>query len=165
MKEIVLHPVYGEIVYNEDFWSGKKTLTVNGVPAQTISKKAYMIGDKQATLKGTFFMGVSLCIEDETIQVSPKPKWYEFVLSVLSFLFLVIWGNNPALCAIFPVVGGGIGGGLGGLSFALSLLFMKKQKTLLHKLLVGIGIIAITIFIAFILALVFMLMILWLNSK
>ena len=155
MKEIILHPVYGEIVYNEGFWSGKKSLTVNGVPAQTISKKLYMIGDKQATLQGDFFMGASLCIEDETIQVSPKPKWYEFVLSVLSLLFLVIWGNNPALCAIFPVVGGGVGGVLGGLSFVLSLLFLKKPKTFLHKLLVGIGIIAITIFIAFIMAVVF----------
>ena len=39
MKEIVQHPIYGEIIYNENFWTGKKKIAVNGVDAQPISKK------------------------------------------------------------------------------------------------------------------------------
>ena len=38
MKEIVNHPIYGEIIYNENIWTGKRTLTVNGVNAQAVSK-------------------------------------------------------------------------------------------------------------------------------
>ena len=152
MKETLQHPVYGEIVYNESAWSGKKTLTVNGVPAQKVSKKVFLIDGKQAVIKGNELTGVSLLMEGETIEVSPKAKWYEFVLAILPFVFLLVWGNNVALCSIFPVVGGAIGGALGGLGLVLSLLFMKKSKSLVSKLAIGIATFIITIVVAYILA-------------
>ena len=62
----------------------------------------------------------------------------------------MIWGNSPALCAIFPVVGGAIGGALGGIGGVISLLLMKKQKSPLIKALIGVAVIAVTVFVAFI---------------
>ena len=154
MKEIIQHPVYGEIIYNENIWTGKKALTVNGINAQPISKKEYMINEKKALLKGSYLTGTSLSIEGDTIQLSPKTKWYEMVFAILPFLFLITWGNNATLCSIFPVVGGALGGVLGGIALLVSLFFMKKQKTPLVKVLIGAAIVAITILVAFILAFV-----------
>jgi len=158
MKEVIQHPIYGEIVFDENFWSGKKTLTVNGVIASAVSKKEYMIDDKKAFLKGSFLTGSTLNIEGEVIQLSPKPTWYEIVISALSFLFLMTWGNSETLCAIFPVVGGAIGGGLGGVGAIVSLLLTKTQKTPLAKIIVGIVVSAATVFIAYLLAIAIILM-------
>ena len=152
MKNVIQHPVYGEIIYNESIWSGKKILTFNGVNAQQISKKEYIINEKKFILKGNYLTGVSLDIDDETIQLTPKIAWYEIAFAVLPFLFLIVWGNSVALCAIFPVVGGAIGGALGGLASVLSLLFMKKQKSILMKALIGAAVLAATVFVAFIIA-------------
>lgn len=152
MKELVQHFVYGEIVYNESLWTGKKTLTVNGVDAQPISKEEYMINGKKALLKGNYLTGISLYIEGETVQLSQKTKWYEMVFAIFPFLFLMTWGNSAALCSIFPVVGGALGGALGGFAMVPSLLLMKKQKHPLAKALIGISVVAVVAFVAFILA-------------
>ena len=152
MQVTVSHPTYGIITYDEGFWTGKKTLTVNGVDAQSISKKEYMINGKKALLKGNYFTGINLYIEGEPVRLSPKPKWYEIFFAIFPLVFLLTWGNSASLCAIFPVVGGAIGGALGGIGAVMSLFFMKKQKTLLAKVLMGIGVAAATVFVAFILA-------------
>ena len=133
MKEIVQHSIYGEIVYNESFWTGKKALTINGVDAKPISKKEYMVNEKRAILKGSFLTGSTLLIEGETIQLSPKAKWYEIILAIIPFLFLLTWGNSASLCSIFPVVGGAIGGALGGVGAVISLFLMKTQIRYLRQ--------------------------------
>lgn len=152
MKELVQHPVYGEIIFNQSFWTDKKTLTVNGVAAQPISKNEFIVNGKIALIKNNGLTGIDLYIEGETIQVSPKAKWYESFLAFFPFVFLMTWGNSASLCAIFPVIGGAIGGGLGALGGSTSLLLMKKQKKSIAKVLVGIGVATLTILIAFILA-------------
>lgn len=152
MKEIIRHPVYGEIIYNESLWTGKKTLKVNGVDADSISKNEYMIDGKKAILTGGFLTDTTLQIEGESILLSPKTKWYEIVLAIIPILFLLTWGNSVYLCNIFPVVGGAIGGALGGLGTLLSLQFMKSQKTPLFKALIGIIVAGATVLIAFLLA-------------
>ena len=153
MKEIVQHSIYGEIVYNESFWTGKKALTINGVDAKPISKKEYMVNEKRAILKGSFLTGSMLLIEGETIQLSPKAKWYEIILAIIPFLFLLTWGNSASLCSVFPVVGGAIGGALGGVGAVISLFLMKTQKNPIVKTVVGIIVAVATILIAFVLAL------------
>ena len=153
MKELVRHQVYGDIVYEESFWTGKKTLTVNGTDAQHVSKKEFMIDGKKAIIKGSYLTGIYLCVEGDTIELSPKPKWYEIVIAILPLIFLLTWGNSVALCSIFPVVGGAIGGALGAIGAMMSLLLMKKSKSLMSKLLIGICACAVTILIAYALAL------------
>ena len=154
MKESIQHPVYGQIVYEESFWTGKKSITVNGVNAPVVTKNKFMIDGKNATVKGNYLTGVTLNIESETIALTPKAKWYETVLAVIPIVFMLTWGNSVELCAIFPVVGGAIGGGLGAVGGCASMILMKKQKNPLLKVLIGAGIAAATIFVAFLLALV-----------
>ena len=153
MKEFVQHPIYGEIVYNESFWTGKKSLMINGVAAQPVSKKEFTAEGKKVVIIGSSLMGLKLQIDNDIVEVSSKPKWYEIVLSVLPLIFLLTWGNSADLCSIFPVVGGAIGGALGAIGSTISLLLMKKSKSLLPKLLIGIGAFVVTILIAFVLAL------------
>ena len=153
MKKTIQHPIYGEIVYTESAWTGKKSLTINGLAAHPISKKMFKLDDKSVTIIGNDLMGASLFIDGEIIKLSPKPKWYEIVFAVLPFLFLMTWGNSTSLCAIFPVVGGAIGGALGGAASIISLLIMKKSKSPIIKVIIGIGALVATVLIAFVLAL------------
>lgn len=154
VKAIVNHPVYGEIVCDENLWTGKKTITINAANPQSISKKEYMIGGKKALIKGNCLTGSNLDIEGETIQLFPKAKWYEVVFACIPFIFLIIWGNSAALCSIFPVVGGALGGALGGIAFITSLSFMKKQKSPIVKVLIAISALMVTIFLGFLIAVV-----------
>ena len=129
MRECAQHPIYGQIVYDEGLWSGKK-----------------------AVIKGNLYAGVTLCIENENIVVAPKPKWYEMLLAVLPLLFLTIWGNSKALCSIFPVVGGALGGALGGMGLCVSLLFMKRSRSFAEKMMIGFSALVATVLVAFALA-------------
>ena len=159
MKEYIQHPIYGEIVYNESFWTGKKAMTINGVDAQPVSKKEFTAEGKRLVITGSSLMGLKLQIDNDIVEISPKPKWYEIALAFLPLIFLLTWGNSTALCSVFPVVGGAIGGALGGIGSITSLLLMKKAKSLLTKMLIGIGAFAVTVLIAFVLALVMVLLI------
>ena len=158
MKETLKHPVYGEIIYNESYWTGKKTLTVNGVQAKAVSKKEFLIGEKRAVLKGSHLTGASLQIDSDILQISPKHKWYEIVLAVIPFLFITTWGNNSALCSIFPLIGGAIGGALGGAGAIFSLLLMKKARKAAVKLLIGIAVTVAAVFVAFVFAVIYLLL-------
>ena len=159
MKEYIQHPIYGEIVYNESFWTGKKALTINGVDAQPVSKKEFTAEGKKLVIIGSSLMGLKLQIDNDIVEISSKPKWYEIALAFLPLIFLLTWGNSAALCSVFPVVGGAIGGALGGIGSITSLLLMKKAKSLLTKMLIGIGAFVVTVLIAFVLALVMVLLI------
>ena len=48
--------------------------------------------------------------EEDKDRFENAAKWYEMALSILIFVFYLIWGTVPALCLIFPVIGGGLGG-------------------------------------------------------
>ena len=153
MQERIQHPTYGEILYTEGLWTGKKTLSIQGNPLRPVGKKLFNFNGKLISMEGSYIIGLKLCIDNETIEITPKPKWYEFALAMLPFIFLMIWGNNPSLCAIFPVVGGAIGGALGGLGIVASLFYTRKAESLGKKLLIGLAVMALTIFSAFVLAL------------
>ena len=153
MKEFVQHPIYGEIVYNESLWTGKKTLTINGVCAQPVSKKEFTVEGKKVVIIGSSLMGLKLQIDTDIVEITQNPKWYEIVFAVLPLIFLLTWGNSAVLCSIFPVVGGALGGALGSIGSITSLSLMKNAKSLLTKLIIGIGTFVGTVLIAFVLAL------------
>jgi len=154
MKEYIQHPIYGKIIYNENAWTGKKTITVNGVTAQAISKKDFIIEGQRATVKGSYLSGAKLLINGEAIQLTPSPKWYEYFLAALPIAFLLTWGNSVALCSIFPVVGGAMGGAIGGLSSVISLILMKRSRSVTYKILLGLATFAASVALAFIIAIV-----------
>ncbi len=157
MKKIIRHPVCGEIVYTENFWTGRKTLTVGG-ETQRVPRKEFVIDGKRALVKGNLLTGASLLIEGEFLELIPKTSWYEYLLAVLPLIFVMVWGNSPALCAIFPVIGGGIGGFIGALGMCLSMLLMKRTGSAVAKVSIGIGMLLGTALVSFVLAFIFILL-------
>jgi hypothetical protein len=148
MKEVIQHSEYGQIVFHESFWTGKKKISINGEEAKRISKKEYAINDKTMILNGSVLTGATLSVDGEVIRLSPKPMWYEVALSVIPFLLLMVWGNNRTLTTIFPVVGGAIGGALGAIGSITALLLMKRSDRILKKVLIGLASTVVTFLVA-----------------
>lgn len=145
MKQTIQHEKYGEILYNENFWTGKKSLSMNGAPLTKISKKEFQTANGvTGTITGSFLLGACLSIEGETIRLTPKITWYEIVLCILPFILIMIWGNVVALCQIVPVVGGAIGGAISGMLSVVSLFVMRSVKPVWAKILIGIGFVGAT---------------------
>ena len=95
--------------YEENFWTGKKKLFINGQEAQKMSKKTFSVqrADGQSevvTVKGSFFSGVSVLTSGGEVTLV-KNKWYEWILIFLPLVGIVF---GVALC-------GAIGGFLSAL--------------------------------------------------
>ncbi|MBQ2757035.1 MAG: hypothetical protein IJF31_00995 [Clostridia bacterium] len=159
MKTVITHPTYGKIALEEGFFSGKKQLFINGAPLRRQNKTTFIYesenGPMPAIIKGSFATGTSLLLCGETIALSPRTRWYEYVLCAFIFVFIMIWGNSATLCAIFPVVGGALGGGISGAAMITSLALMKRTRSFFLKLLINTGIFLVTLLICGLLGLVF----------
>ncbi|MBQ2714227.1 MAG: hypothetical protein IJF76_01165 [Clostridia bacterium] len=153
MNATINHETYGQIVYNESFWTGKKTLMVNGKNLTKIDKQTFSYSNegqsKYFVLDGNFLKGVFLTIDKEKIQLVPPLKWYEIFLPVIVFVALLVWANSPTLVLIFPLVGGAIGGLIGGIGTLSSVLAMKSIKSIPHKFLAWLGISILTVLVNF----------------
>jgi len=152
MKKTIDHPTLGKITYEENVWTGKKYLSINDEQVEKVSKNEFVINSEKAKIKGSIFSGITLYLSNQMVQISQKPQIYEYILAILPFIFLLIWGNSAALCRIFPVVGGAIGGLIGGLSAVLSIYLMTSAKKPLIKVTIGIGFFACAILIAYLVA-------------
>lgn len=97
-----------DLVYTEGFWSGKKTITYNGVELKKVEKNKFEYTDGEKAeifeIKGNSFIGVSINMFGQNVEVLRKLVWYEILLSVLVFLPGVIFGG---------LIGGMIAGVLG----------------------------------------------------
>lgn len=145
MKQTIQHETYGEIHYEESFWTGKKSVSIGGTPLEKVSKKEFRLQDGSLVkISGNFLQGASLDINGETIRLTPKLKWYEIVLCILPFILVVTWGNIPALCAIVPIVGGAIGGAIGGLFCALGLFGIRSVKPIWLKIIIALVSLGVT---------------------
>lgn len=139
MKQIIQDEVYGEIVYCESFWLGRKSITFNGAQLQRISKKQFQTEDGNViSVCGNFYTGLSLQIGDRTLTVTQKVKWYEIVLCILPLVLNLIWGNVYALCEIVPIVGGAIGGAISGVLSVVSLYLIKNVKPVWLKIIIAV---------------------------
>ncbi len=132
----------GQVKYTESFWTGKKTLFINGIEAKKLTSKSfeYIDADKKyyIELKGSFFFGLKMIFNNNTYVLENAFKWYEYLIALISFVFVLIWGNSVALCKIIPIVGGAVGGGVSMLGSILSLLAMKTQKKPILRIVVGL---------------------------
>ena len=86
-----------------------------------------------------------------------NPVDFTLVITVLMLLSLglvmvLIWGNSPALCEIFPIVSGAIGGAVAGGMGVVSIYLMKTTKKFLYKILIGLGVFVATLLICFVIA-------------
>lgn len=151
MKKVFVSEKYGNITYEESVWSGKKKVYVNGVVATQINKLSFSFKHEEENIEvivyGNIFKGCTLKVGEERYEIYAKSLWYEYVLAILPFVFIMIWGNIPPLCEIIPVIGGAIGGAISGVMGVVSISFMKNTKNVLFKLLIGIGFFLVTVLI------------------
>ena len=156
MRAIINNETYGQIVYEENFWTSKKTLMINGKYLTKINRKTFSYSNEgqnvEVVLGGNFVKGAQLTINNEKIQLTPPIKWYELLLPICVFALLLAWGSSPSLVLIFPIVGGAIGGLIDGVGLVLSMITMKSIKRIPLKLLAWFGISALTILINFLVA-------------
>ncbi|MBQ8446263.1 MAG: hypothetical protein IJX31_00625 [Clostridia bacterium] len=143
MEIVVQNKEYGTVIYEENVWTGKKKIKINDVELQKTgrNKWTYEFGGEilEVSVKGSFLMGAVLTIGNENIQVTEKPTWYSYVLSVLTVAFVIIWGASVTLVKIFPIVGGALGGAISALYAVLNLYLAGKVKSAGYKLLIGLG--------------------------
>ncbi len=153
MKAVQHHIGYGQIEYQEDFWTGRRELTFNGVALTRKKRNLFVLNTESGALdcrvKGSFLTGVTLHVDEDVIPITPPCKWYEVACSVSIFVLILIWGNVPALGQIVPVVGGAIGGAISGLTGCLCLFLMRNTKNVVHKLLIWLGLFVGTFLICF----------------
>ena len=70
MRKVV--QAYGkEVVYEESFWTGKKTISINGLKLMKVKKNIYTDGTNNYELKGSNLTGVTL-FGPETIIILEK---------------------------------------------------------------------------------------------
>ena len=154
MKTVIMHERLGEIVYEESAWTGRKSLTINGQRLTKSGRNIYQIpGGETVTLKGSFLLGTKLTIGTETVNLTQSIKWYEYALSIIPFILVLVWGNSVALCSIVPVVGGAIGGAIGGAAVVLNLLLIKKVKNIAFKVLIAVGVTGLCFLVCYLIAL------------
>ena len=134
---------YGEIKYEENIWTGKKSVHINGVALSKVDKTSFSYNhdglDMKVSIKGSIYKGSTLIVGEEKFEVYPKTLWYEYVLTILPIVLIIVWGSNIYLCSIIPVIGGAIGGAISGVLGILSLSTMKNCNKPLIKILVGLG--------------------------
>ena len=77
MRAVVNHEKYGEIVYKESFWTGRKNLSINGNALKCESKNMFSYDNGESkiivTVFGNFVKGAKVKINDEKIQIVPNP--------------------------------------------------------------------------------------------
>ena len=154
MKNIIKNEKYGEIIFEENFWTGKKNIVIDGKPLTKVDKTTYKTeDDKTVSLSGNFLYGCKMTLEGETIELSPAVKWYEYVLSFLPFVLIMVWGNISALCQIVPVVGGAIGGFVSAIFCCVNLFIIKKFRQWWLKLIISIITLGLTFLVCYLIAL------------
>ena len=153
MTATLNHSFYGDITYEESFWTGKRKISINGTALDKIDKKTFAFyrdgKPVYVSISGNFLTGTKLVIENTTVSVTPPAKWYELVCSISIFVLILVWGNSVALCSIVPIVGGAIGGGISGALGVTNLFVMKSIKNVWLKLLVWLGFLIGTFLICF----------------
>lgn len=154
MKEVTNHEGIGEIVYEEGFWTGKKTIYFNGEKLEKVNRKSYRASNGNVyELKGNSHIGAKLVSgTGETIVVCKGLKWYEYLIAVLPFVFIIVWGAVPELVLIFPVVGGLIGGAISALCMCAAIVTVNAVKNVWLRLLIDVAWGALSIMACYLIA-------------
>ena len=156
MEHRTNHEVYGQIVYSESFWLGKKSIMIGNKLLNKVDRKTYVYDKdgvrKSFTLSGSYLTGAKLTDGKETIQVSPSPRWYEILFTILILALNIAWGNSKALVLIIPTVGGAIGGLIAGVGACLNMIAMRAVSKVWLKILIGIGVLAGTFLASYLVA-------------
>ncbi len=159
MKSVLNHEKYGEITYEESFWTGKRKLFFNGQELKKVNKKNFQLDKNDGTvvnlsLFGNIMMGVKIHIDGKTIVLLAPPAWYDYIFLVFIFAFGIAWGNVPALVKILPLPGGAVGGLLCGVAAAAYLCISRIVKKPIFKVLAFIVVLGLEILIGYAIAMI-----------
>lgn len=148
-----------ELVFEENIWTGKVTISLGGYPLNKIDKKSYFVRingvDKTLRYVGNKSSGSYLELDNKKYPVYEKQSWYIWPLIVLPFILIMVFGNIKYFAQNgFPVVGGAIGGGISGLMCALALYAVLNTKKPIFKVLIALAFSAVTVLICFLIGLV-----------
>jgi hypothetical protein len=128
--------------YDENIWTGKKNLVINGAPAEKLTKKEFKFEDTSYRVKGSFLSGVSLITDKGDTIVLCKNAWWEWVLIFVSFLYLGL-----------GIFGGAIGGALSAVAAflvaAVNALVLRTDMNVLIKVIMCLAFIVIGFFVWF----------------
>lgn len=143
MKEIIQHEDLGTIEYNENFFTGKKSLSLNGVQLEKQGKNTFVF-EKEGqryfgAVSGNFLTGAKLSLDGKITQLVKPCSWYEITLTAILAVFFIVWGNVVSLVELLPLAGGAVGGAIAGLMAAGSLICMKMVKPVWAKILIWIA--------------------------
>lgn len=154
MREVTNHEGIGEVVYEESFWTGRKTVCINGERLEKINRKTYRDANGNTyELKGNYLIGAKLVSgTSENIVLCKGLKWYEYLIAVLPFVFIVIWGAIPELVLIFPVIGGLVGGAIAALCFCAAVFTVNAVKNVWLRLLIDVAWGALSITVCYLIA-------------
>lgn len=134
------------LLYNESFWTGKRSLSVNGKAAKKIGKKLFKIdeysdsGDAPSLageyeIVGSFITGVTVKTPSRESVILAKNKWYDWLMMFFPFVGIIF---GVAFC-------GAIGGGLSALfCFSAMIINVSVSRTKLPM----VGKIFLQLFIA-----------------
>lgn len=142
MLHEITHEKYGEIVFDENFWTGKKKLSINGTLLNKVARRKYSLNhdgaEKEVTLVGNYLAGSSIEIDGEKIQLTPRIKWYEMIIPIIFAAILLFWGTSVELCKIVPILGGAIGGAINGIFTILNIFCVKSVRKIYLKIIIAI---------------------------
>ena len=159
MKVVKKHPILGDVTYEENDWTGKKILMINGQELEKINQTtfAYQSGENKREIKveGGLFKGAKLNIAGEKFEMIPAVRWYEILCSVLIAAIVYIWSHVPSLMQIFPIIGGAVGGFISGLFAMFNLIAMRYVSNVWPKLLIWFGFLCVTILVCFLGGMIF----------
>ena len=137
--------------YYESFWTGRKTVYVNGVKYSKVNKTYFEDENGSSCLVlGNFMTGVKLSFDEEMVHLG-KLKWYEMVLSYLTLIAVpvsMVYGKSESWGDYDPVTLFSIGSGLAAffaMLFAfISLAVFRSKLNNLLKYVIAISIIALS---------------------
>ena len=114
-----------KISYYEDFWTGKKTIIINGQILKKVDKKTYKYEDEYCFVKGNYFTGVELTIGVQRVTVVRKLTVFETILCFLPLLMVIL--------------GGAVGGVCGGMACAFNAAFIRKNDKVILQILCSLA--------------------------
>ena len=139
-------------LYEENAWTGKRSLTVNGVPLTKTGKRQFSVTKEDGTVsyitvKGSFLSGISLLTSEGEV-VLVKNKWYDWVLIFLPMVGIVV---GVAGCG---AIGGGLSALFGFLGAFVNATLLRSKLSMPIRILLCIAVFAVVSAVWFLLYLV-----------
>lgn len=158
-KAIINDETYGKIKYEEDFWAGKRSMSINGNYLSQVKKNVFEYksanGIENVKIVGDYFFGVNAVIGSKRILLF-RMHWYEFLMALLIVVFTTVWGNLPFLYNILPIVNGLLGTIGNCIGFLVAIKVMSHVSSVKGKIWSALIVLAVMMLIGFINIKIFM---------